>query len=188
MSTFRIRQVLYAFCPFAFEMESVEGSKLFFSSFKPFLIFFDDFFFLNEGTQSSLDRFFEQLPNVAGFRCGSMIFKNSHGQTNLVQHILIKQELPTWYLAPRFALFWDGWDHCPTICVWQCSKISPVNLLWIHLAIYPKSPPASGYGLPFADNSLFLTRIFSSVRLQRKSVSSVRQNLFVRRAICLRSL
>ena len=120
MSTFRIRQVLYAFCPFAFEMESVEGSKLFLSSFKPFLIFFDDFFFLNEGTQSSLDRFFEQLPNVAGFRCGSMIFKNSHGQTNLVQHILNKTRTANLVFGPPFCI----------VLGWMRSLSNDLRLTW----------------------------------------------------------
>ena len=52
-------------CPFTFEIESVEGSKRVLSSLKPFLFFFDDTFFLKEGTESSLDQSFEQLPNVA---------------------------------------------------------------------------------------------------------------------------
>ena len=50
---------------FTFEIDSVEESKRVLSTFKPFLFFFDDTLFLKEGTQSSLDHPFEQLPNVA---------------------------------------------------------------------------------------------------------------------------
>ena len=206
-STFRIAAVLHAFLPVHIRDRVCRGGSVtVLTSFKPFLFFFDDTFFLEEGTQSSLARFLNNFPMWHVIDMGrkvdeissesfsaffdKIIFEVPHGQIDLVQHILDK---------PRNANL--GFDtHFRNILGWMRSLSNELLLtvfkafsssICVNSSCHISNVPFLQWDIDFRllillyfSTIIFVKSVvFLSVRLQKKSVPNVRQQATVRRAI-----